>query len=199
MLTPLQNTGSAYKWFWKQLQNNFSGSIQEVYFPITFWILDFFFSIMKTRQIFQVVTNREKKCSPLSWISDFSQLYKNVSDVKPRRFLPSETKPSTDPNGKMEASTSHQDKLRSFTALACHSGTGLARGYAPIWPSPCLGKAWLLTWTDRSSLSWKVEEKPSSSLAWLYQKKLIEEQLMFKNSLNRSPEIYQVKLWKVPW
>lgn len=101
----------------------------------------------------------------------FQPTLQNISDVKPRRFLPSETNPRADHNGKMEASTSHQDKHRSFTALGCPSGTGLARGYAPIWPRPCLGRVWLLAWTDRSSLSWEVEEKPRSSLAWLYQKK----------------------------
>lgn len=164
MLTPLQTLEVPINGFESSFKITFLDQYRKFTFLSLFELRNFL-SIMKTWQIFQVVTNREKKCSPLSCISDFSQLYKNVSDVKPRRFLPSETKPSTDPNGKMEASTSHQDKLRSFTALACHSGTGLARGYAPIWPRPCLGKAWLLTWTDRSSLSWKVEEKPSSSLA----------------------------------
>lgn len=137
--------------------------------PIPFWTSDFF-SIMKIWPILQVVMNRERKCSPLSYISDFSQLYKTFQMLSPEDFS-LQTKPRVDPSGNMAAFTSHQDKPRTFTAPDCHSGTGLARGYAQ--PRLCLGKLWFLTWTTRSSLHWKVEEKPSSSLAWLYKKKKI--------------------------
>lgn len=117
---------------------------------------------MKTWPILQVF--RERKCSPLSYISDSRQLYKTISDVKPRILLPSEVKPRADPSGKTAASTSHQDKGRTCTAQTVVQGQILAGGYAQ--PTPCLGKVQLLTWTNRRSLHRKVEEKTSSPIVW---------------------------------